>query len=277
MFASRFLVAAFVALGAMTASSRAVAASTDDLFTGTLSIEQRRPILTRCDAAGNRYQLTDRRADRSRPLSAYATPRDDVVDVIGTANDDGTVTTLTVQNITPHSPRPMCHLAEIDAPFTTASAEPVDPKERFDLPALLECRSDIGTAARFRNWLDLGSKVLKLAGLTKVAGHNFVAEYRTAVPITVFGHKTNVVALHPDGVLAVLSDVTPQALARTLSVPIMLSTDPFIAQKVIETSPGADAKPGALAARVLTVTSREGLAGMAVAGCLYLSNGQGNM
>lgn len=158
-----------------------------------------------------------------------------------------------------------------------AAPPPVDPAERYDLAALLECRSEVATASRFRNWLMLDPKTLAAAGLIKVKGHDFPVEYRTSVPLTIFGHRTSVLALHPDGVLTVLDDITPQALAKALNVPAMLSADPFIAQRVIETSPGPNAKPGAIAVRMLVVTSRDGLAGKAVAGCLYLSTGNGGL
>ena len=147
----------------------------------------------------------------------------------------------------------------------------VDPAERFDLAALLECRSEVATADRFRNWFMLDPAILAAAGLTKVKGHAFLAEFRLATPLAVFGHRTSVLALHPSGVLTVLADVTPQALAKTLNVPTMLYSDLFIAQRVIATSPGANARPGAIAARALVVTSRNGLAGKGVAGCHYSS------
>lgn len=277
MFGWRLWFTACVALSVLMTPYHGIAASTDDLFTGTLSIEQGKAILTRCDAAANRYQLIDQRTDKPRSLSAYAIPQGDVVDVIGTANDSGGVTSLTVTDIKTRIPRPLCHMDEVEAMFAEATVQPVDPNEKFDLPALLECRSDIATAARFRAWLDLRPKRLADAGLIKVATRNFLAEYRTATPLTVFGHKTSILALHPDGVLTVLNDVTPQALARALDASAMLSHDPFIAQKVIETSPGAHAKPGAIAVRMVTVTSRENLPGKAVAGCLYLSTGAGNL
>jgi hypothetical protein len=276
MLISRFCLTSFAALSVMITSSRGVA-STDDLFTGTLSIEQGNAILTRCDAAANRYRLIDQRISKPRSLLAYAIPQGDVVDVIGTANDSSGVSTLAVTDITTQIPRPLCHLDEVEAMFAEAAAQPVDPNETFDIPALLECRSDIATAARFRNWLYLGPKRLAAAGLFKVTSRNFLAEYRTAAPLTVFGHKTSILALHPDGVLTVLNDVSSKALARALNAPAMLSHDPFIAQKVIETSPGADVKPGAIAVRMQTVTSRDNLPGKAVAGCLYLSTGAGNL
>ena len=277
MFTSLPLVVAFLFASAMASACRAAAAPTDDLFMGTLAMEQGQPVLTRCDAVANRYRLLDRRADKSRPLSAFATPRDDVFDVIGTVSEQGNVTTLTVEDISARTPRPMCHLDEVDAMFADDAPQRVDPAERYDLAALLECRSEVATADRFRNWLMLDPATLAAAGLTRVKGHAFLAEFRLATPLTVFGHQTSVLALHPSGVLTVLADVTPQALAKTLDVPTMLGGDPFIAQRVIATSPGPTAKPGAIAARVLVVTSREGLAGKAVAGCLYYSTGNGGL
>lgn len=277
MFSIRNFVAAFVGLFAAMASSCALAAATDDLFTGTLTIEQGKSILTRCDAAENRYMLIDRRADRTRVLSEYAAPAGEVFDVIGTADDAREATTLTVHGITKRTPRPICHMIDIEEMFEPAKAQPVDPLEKVDLVALIECRSDADTAARFRNWLDLSPKVLATAGLKRVSSRNFVAEYRMDAPLKVFGHPTMTLALHPDGFLAVLGDITPQTLAQDLGAKPMLSTNPFIAQKVIETPAGRGAMPGEVAVRLLTVTSREGLAGKAIAGCLYLATNKGGL
>lgn len=271
MFLIRSFVAAFVALFAIMATPSAIAATTDDLFTGTLTIEQGKAILARCDAAGNRYVLIDGRTDQARALTRYAAPAGEVFDVIGTADDAGGFTTLTVHEITMRTPRPICHLVDIDAMFAPAQAQPVDQHEKFDLVALIECRSDSDTAVRFRNWLDLKPEVLATAGLKRVSSRNFTAEFRMDASLKIFGHATTTLALHPDGFLAVFGDVSPQALAESLGAKPMLSTNPFIAQKVIETANAQGAVPGEIALRVLTVTSRNGLLGKAIAGCLYLS------
>ena len=252
------------------------AAMTDDLFTGTLAVEQGQAIFTRCDAAENRYVLIDYRTDKERALTGYAAPVGEVFDIIGTADDAGSVTTLMVREITARKSRPVCHLIDIDAMFAPAEAQPIDPLEKFDLAALLECRSDADSAARFRKWLALDPKTLGSAGLNRVTGQNFMAEYLTEALVQILGHPTETLALHPDGFLAVFDDIAPQELARDLGAKPMLSTDPFIAQKVIETSAGPSPSANPNAVRVLTVMSREGLPGKAVAGCLYFSvqNGQ---
>jgi hypothetical protein len=249
-------VTVLTALCAVAALSFVVASPTDDVFTGTLSVEQGEPVLTRCDAVGNRYVLIDRRNDQSRPLPGAG---DDVYDVIGMASDDAGAITLTVQALTARYPRPMCHLAEVEAMLAPAAPDPVDPDEKFDLAALIECRADAAAAARFRNWLQLGPEVVAAASLTRVAGHNFVAEYRIGAPVKVFGHPT-----------------TPQVLAQDLGATPMLSTDPFIAHKIMETPAAPGSMSGEVAARVQVVTSRDGLEGKAVAGCLYLSTREGN-
>jgi hypothetical protein len=262
-----------IALSAVAMPACVAAVPTDDVFTGTLSVEQGQLVLTRCDAVGNRYVLIDRRDDQSGPLPGAG---DDVYDVIGTASDDAGAITLTVQSLTARKPRPMCHLTEVEAMFAPVAPEPVDPNETFDLAALIECRADAATAARFRNWLQLGPEVVAAASLTKVSGHNFVSEYRIGTPVTVFGHPTTTLALHPDGLLAILSDIAPQVLAQDLGATPMLSTDPFIAHKIMETPAAPGAMPGEVAVRVQVVTSRDGLEGKAVAGCLYLSTREGN-
>lgn len=270
MFASGRFVAAFIALFATTAVSRAAAAMADDIFTGTLKIERGKAILYRCDAAKNRYLLIDRRADETRALTEYAAPVGAVFDVIGKADDDGSETTLTVTEISARIPRPLCHMIDIDAMFAQAAAQPVDPYEKFDLVALLECRSDADTAARFRNWLNLDPKVLATAALTMVSSRNFTAEYRIDAPITVFGHKTTTLALHPDGFLGVFGDIAPERMAQDVGAVPMLAANPFIAQKIIQAPHETGVMPGEVAVRVLSVTSRQGLPGKTVAGCLYL-------
>jgi hypothetical protein len=264
-------VSAFVAIFSVLAVSSAALATSDDLFTGTVTNEQGKPILTRCDAAENRYTLIDQRENRTKALSEFAVPEGAVFDVIGAAEGDADVTTLTVHDISVRTPRPICHMTDIDALFASAAEQPVDPNEKFDLAAMIECRSDADTAARFRNWLGLEPKVLAAAGLSKVVSRNFIAEYHIDAPLRVFGHSTTTLALHPDGFLAVLSDISPQSLARDLGAQPMLSANPFIAQKIVEPPAGKATSPAEGAIRTLTVTSREGLPQKAVAGCLYLS------
>lgn len=86
-----------------------------DLFTGTLSVDQGKPVLTRCDAVGNRYALIDSRVGANHPLSDYAQSDGDVFDVIGVADQSGRATTLTVRTIKKRVPRPLCHLDEIES------------------------------------------------------------------------------------------------------------------------------------------------------------------
>ena len=143
MFAFTRRVAAFVALFTLAMMpGAAAAATTDDLFTGTLAIERGNVILNRCDAAENRYLLIDHRGDRTGSLATYAAPVGEVFDVIGTATDQDGAIMLTVSALTRRTPRPLCHLADIDAMFADAAAPTIDPAEKFDLPALIECRSD---------------------------------------------------------------------------------------------------------------------------------------
>lgn len=277
MFAFHRLVAAFLTLIYMGAIPLAAAATTDDLFTGTLTVEQGEVILSRCDAAENHYRLIDLRRDKTRPLTSFATPVGGVFDVFGTAKDDGGSTTLTVSELSKRTPRPLCHLADIDAMFAEAAAPKVDPAEKFDLPALLECRSDHETAARFRAWLDSAPVRLATAGLKKRPGRNFIAEYGIDPPIRVFGHPTTTLALHPDGFLAIFGDITPQALADELGAKTMLGGEPFIAQKIIQIPDRSDASPGEIAVKSVSVSSREGLRGQAIAGCLYQSTKYGGL
>ena len=265
-------VAASLALCAISGTPVAAGVPNDDVFTGTLTVENGKPVLTRCDAASNRYALIDERVAKSPPLANYADSNGHVFDVVGTAEDKDGGTTLTVHAMTVRKPRPICHLSEIDAMFTAAAERPPQPAAPRDLVALLECRSDAATVTRVRDWLRLKPAVLATAGLIKVPTRKFSAEYRMARPISVFGHMTTTLALHPDGFLAVFGDVKPQALAQRLGAKTMLAANPFIAQKIIEPAVEPDAASGSIATRVLVVTTREGLPGKTVAGCLYLSN-----
>lgn len=243
-----------------------------DLFTGTVSIDQGRPVLNRCDAVGNRYTLIDERADATHALPEYARSGSDVFDVVGSADETGGASTLTVREITKRVPRPLCHIAEIDAMVASAPVQKTNTDEPFDLAALLECRSDPATADRFGHWLESNAETLATASLTRVPSHDFLAEFRAAKPFRVFGHMTTTLARHPDGFMAVLKDITPQALAQQIGATTMLSGEPFIAQKLLDTPPANEAaRQHVPVIRMQIVTSRPDLPGKAIAGCLYIS------
>ncbi len=110
---------------------------------------------------------------------------------------------------------------------TTAVAQdtPDTQEEVFDpstlpLEDVVSCLIDVPTYIRFVFWFHDNKEALKLYGMTPIHGgeNPFLAEYRLAKPITVFGHSTTHVAFSSSALLAVLSGVTPQAIAEQLEV-----------------------------------------------------------
>lgn len=104
-----------------------------------------------------------------------------------------------------------------------AETDGFDPS-RVDLAALIECRADVPTYNGFAWWL-VGDKTrARQIGLTKVESSNaFLSQYELASPITVFGRQTKTIVFGSSGPLAVLEDVTPEAMAEELKVTTVIS------------------------------------------------------
>lgn len=120
-----------------------------------------------------------------------------------------------------------------------ASEDAFDPSA-LSLEDIISCLIDVPTYNGFVMWFHDNKEAHKHYGLTPVHGgeNPFLSEYRLAKPITVFGHKTNHIAFSSSALLAVLSDVTPQALADELDVDDGGDfMGKFLAQRVLSEDP----------------------------------------
>lgn len=128
---------------------------------------------------------------------------------------------------------------------TPAIAQEEASEDAFDPSALtledvISCLIDVPTYNGFVLWFHDNKEAHKHYGLTPAHGgeNPFLSEYRLAKPITVFGHTTNHVAFSSSALLAVLSDVTPQALADELDVDDGGDfMGKFLAQRVLSEDP----------------------------------------
>jgi hypothetical protein len=112
-----------------------------------------------------------------------------------------------------------------DAAIEAAAQVEDDAEDEFDpstltLEDIISCKIDVPRYNGFVFWFYDNKAAHKHYGLTPIKGgaNPFLSEYRLAKPITVFGQTTNHIAFTNSGLLAVLSGVTPQQMAKQLDV-----------------------------------------------------------
>ena len=100
-----------------------------------------------------------------------------------------------------------------------AGEDDFDPST-LTLEDIIACKIDVPSYNGFVFWFHDNRDAHKHYGLTPIHGgeNPFLSEYRLARPITVFGQTTNHIAFSSSALLAVLSGVTPQAIADQLDV-----------------------------------------------------------
>ena len=144
-----------------------------------------------------------------------------------------------------------------------------------DLPALVECRAG-GVAAYNALAMELTGSgraaALKRLGMREAKSANpFLAEYRLAQPITVFGRTTSHVAFNSAGVLAVLDEADPHPLAAQLGVTAAVDRPgKYLGEKLVseieeEISEGVKLT----ATTTLNVSTVDSHPGKVLAGCGY--------
>jgi len=141
----------------------------------------------------------------------------------------------------------------------------------LDLAALIECKADIKTYNGFAIWLMEPDAVAKL-GWQKVPTDNpFLEEYRTASPVGVFGYETSSIAFTATGPMAILDDVSPEALARKLGLTVGLANaGKFMAEKVIVDTREVGSEGTTFSTYVtLSVSNVDTHPGKTLAGCSY--------
>lgn len=161
----------------------------------------------------------------------------------------------------------------LTAPAYAEEEYEVDPSS-LTLPDIIACKlEDVPTWNGFAFWFNDNEEARRHYGMTAVKGGNpFLSEYRLAAPITVFGRTTDRVAFSNSGLMAVLSDTTPQALAQELDVsPVVDTPGKYMGERMIVEGPfdgGSVAFQGTsrISLNVSTVTSHPG---KVLAGCSY--------
>ena len=250
----------------------ALATAQADIFIGTLAVEGGHVVLTRCDLAETRYILHDTK--RSGPVSRFAAAggKPAYGEVVGSVSEAEGQYVLSVTAIDNMVVGKSCHLLDaLDATEQTPPPDstPISP----DLSSLIECRSDVATALRVRNWLENDPPAASAAGIMRVPTTNFIGEYRLAKPITIWGHATPQLALHPDGFMAILDDVSPEKLAADHHLERMLPPPNFMATKTVQDT---SRKIGKATERTIisqSVSTRDGLPAKTIVGCIYVSSG----
>jgi len=171
-------------------------------------------------------------------------------------------------------PLPIRTLLTIALAAGTAGAKD-DAPQAGDLAALVECRAGGVTAYNSLATELTGSgraAALKRLGMREVKSANpFLAEYRLAAPITVFGRTTSHVAFNSAGVLAVLDEADPHPLGAQLGVTAAVDRPgKYLAEKVvsqIEEQVSEDVK--LTATTTLNVSTVDSHPGKVLAGCGY--------
>lgn len=163
--------------------------------------------------------------------------------------------------------------------FSAAPAAAQDEGEAADpashtLAEIITCElPDVPTWNGFALWFYDNAEARRHYGMTPVKGDNpFLSEYRLAAPIAIFGRTTDRVAFSSSGLMAVLSGVTPQALAKELDVPPVIDVPgKFMGERMVTEAAfdgGSEAFQGTtrISLNVSTVTTHPG---KVLAGCSY--------
>lgn len=154
--------------------------------------------------------------------------------------------------------------------MAVAKVNDYDPSS-VDLPALIECRSDVPTSNSFALWLsDQPNAPAKLGWKEARAGNLFLKQYELPAPLGVFGRETASIVFTTSGPMAMFEDVSAADLAQALGVTAPISTpEKFLGEKVvIESSEQADRMT--FATRIaLNISTVESHPGKTLAGCSY--------
>jgi hypothetical protein len=151
-----------------------------------------------------------------------------------------------------------------------SAAADVDPAT-VDLASLIECKADIKTYNGFALWLTGEPDAAGKLGWQKVPTDNlFLEEFRTASSVKVFGYATNSIVFSATGPMAVLDDVSPDDLAKSLGIPaVITATGKFMAEKVIVDTKEIDAGTTFSTYITLNVSNVDTHPGKTLAGCSY--------
>ncbi|MGF6417785.1 hypothetical protein ABH900_001256 [Stenotrophomonas sp. AN71] len=146
------------------------------------------------------------------------------------------------------------------------------PASALDLPALIECRQSVAERAALAPLLDDPLKAVAQGLQPLPQGNRFMSEYRLAQPITVFGSRTELVAVAGSSVMAILDEADPRPLAQRLGLETGYDQDgKFMAGRELVSRDVADAKSGEarIESIILSVSTVASHPGRTLAGCTY--------
>ena len=143
---------------------------------------------------------------------------------------------------------------------------------RPDLPALIECRSDIARLTALAPALEDPLKAVALGWQPLPQANMFMTEYRLARPIRVFGHDTDHIAFSGGSAIALLDLPDPRPLAKQLALETAIDT-PAKAMfgKELRSEETRDTTSGKLLIEsvVLNVSNVASHPGKTLVGCSY--------
>ena len=151
------------------------------------------------------------------------------------------------------------------APATPAAAP-------LDLPALIECRQRV---ADYDAVAPVVADPLKAVanGMQPLPQNNqFMSEYRLATPLTVFGQRTEYVAVSGASIMAILDVVDPRPMAKALALEDGVDNpDKFMAGREVVSRDVTDPRTGEpmIESIILSLSTVKTHPGKTLAGCTY--------
>ncbi|HFK2919435.1 TPA: hypothetical protein ACGY72_000579 [Stenotrophomonas maltophilia] len=146
------------------------------------------------------------------------------------------------------------------------------PASALDLPALIECRQGVADQAALAPLLADPLKAVAQGLQPLPQGNQFMSEYRLAQPISVFGERTEHVAVAGSSIMAILDHADPRPLARRLALETGYDQDgKFMAGRELVSRDVTDADSGEarIESIILSVSTVASHPGKTLAGCTY--------
>ena len=151
-------------------------------------------------------------------------------------------------------------------------AAPAPAPAALDLPALIECRQRV---ADYDALAPVVADPLKAVanGLQPLEQRNqFMAEYRLASPITVFGQRAEYITVSGASIMAILDVADPRPLAKGLKLEDGVDNpDKFMAGREVVARDVTDPRTGEpmIESIILSVSTVQSHPGKTLAGCTY--------
>ncbi|WP_141058750.1 hypothetical protein [Stenotrophomonas rhizophila] len=147
-----------------------------------------------------------------------------------------------------------------------ASAAPLD------LAALIECRQRVADYAAVAPVVADPLKAVANGLQPLPQGNPFMTEFRLATPLTVFGQRTEYVAVAGASIMAILDLADPRPLAKTLALEDGVdNADKFMAGRELVSRDVADPATGEpmIESVILSLSTVKTHPGKTLAGCTY--------